>query len=95
MDVHRDPPASVMTIAAPKNRITISYDRCASDRFSSLIPGLGVKLSNDRPCRAHCSLRGRGDPPHAYGDADAGCAGQRFCCGNHFFGSRTVGSMPQ
>jgi hypothetical protein len=31
-------------------------------RFCSLIPGLGVKLSNDRPCRAHCSLRGRGEP---------------------------------
>ena len=30
-------------------------------RFCSLIPGLGVKLSN-HPCRAHCSLRGRGDP---------------------------------
>ena len=28
----------------------------------SLIPGLGVKLSNDHPCRAHCSLRGRGKP---------------------------------
>jgi hypothetical protein len=26
--------------------------------------GLGVKLSNDHPCRAHCSLRGRVDPPH-------------------------------
>ena len=31
-------------------------------RFCSLIPGLGVKLSNDHPCRAHCSLRGRGEP---------------------------------
>jgi len=31
-------------------------------RYCSLIPGLGVKLSNDRPCRAHCSLRGRGEP---------------------------------
>jgi hypothetical protein len=31
-------------------------------RFCSLIPGLGVKLSNDHPCRAHCSLRGRGGP---------------------------------
>jgi hypothetical protein len=31
-------------------------------RYCSLIPGLGVKLSNDHPCRAHCSLRGRGDP---------------------------------
>jgi transposase len=28
----------------------------------SLIPGLGVKLSNDHPCRAHCSLRDRGKP---------------------------------
>jgi putative transposase len=27
-----------------------------------LLPGLGVKLSNDHPCRAHCSLRGRGKP---------------------------------
>ena len=26
----------------------------------SLFLGLGVKLSNDHPCRAHCSLRGRG-----------------------------------
>ena len=26
------------------------------------IPGLGVKFSNDHPCRAHCSLRGRGEP---------------------------------
>jgi hypothetical protein len=33
----------------------------AIGRFCSLIPGLGVKLSNDRPCRAHCSLRGRGE----------------------------------
>ena len=33
-----------------------------SDRDCSLIPGLGVKLSNDRPCRVHCSLRGRGEP---------------------------------
>jgi hypothetical protein len=31
-------------------------------RYCSLIPGPGVKLSNDRPCRAHCSLRGRGKP---------------------------------
>ena len=31
-------------------------------RYSSLIPGLGVKLSNHHPCRAHCSLRGRGKP---------------------------------
>jgi hypothetical protein len=31
-------------------------------RICSLIPGLGVKLSNARPCRAHCSLRGRGEP---------------------------------
>ena len=30
-------------------------------RLCSLIPVLGVKLSSDRPCRAHCSLRGRGD----------------------------------
>src|SRR3954453_794460 len=34
----------------------------AIGRFCSLIPGLGVKLSNDHPCRAHCSLRGRGEP---------------------------------
>jgi hypothetical protein len=33
-----------------------------SGRFCSLIPGLGVKLFSDRPCRAHCSLRGRGEP---------------------------------
>ena len=26
----------------------------------SLFLGLGVKLSNDHRCRAHCSLRGRG-----------------------------------
>jgi hypothetical protein len=26
----------------------------------SLIPGLGVKALHDRPCRAYCSLRGRG-----------------------------------
>jgi hypothetical protein len=31
-------------------------------RFCSLIPGLGVKLSDDHPYRAHCSLRGRGEP---------------------------------
>src|SRR4029079_434977 len=33
-----------------------------SGRYCSLMPGLGVKLSNDHPCRAHCSLRGRGKP---------------------------------
>src|SRR3979411_1935304 len=32
-------------------------------RFCSLIPGLGVKLSNDHPCRPQCSLRGRARPP--------------------------------
>jgi hypothetical protein len=31
-------------------------------RSCSLIPGLGVNPSNDHPCRAHCSLRGRGGP---------------------------------
>jgi hypothetical protein len=31
-------------------------------RLCSLIPGLGVNPSNDHPCRAHCSLRGRGGP---------------------------------
>ena len=31
-------------------------------RYCSLIPGLGVKLSNNHPCRADCSLCGRGDP---------------------------------
>jgi hypothetical protein len=36
--------------------------KSACGRYCSLIPGLGVKLSNDRPCRAHCSLRGRGRP---------------------------------
>jgi hypothetical protein len=34
----------------------------ALGRFCSLIPGLGVKLSAKHPCRAHCSLRGRGEP---------------------------------
>jgi len=39
------------------------YDAMSlAGRFCSLIPGLGVKLSNNHPCRAHCSLRGRGDP---------------------------------
>ena len=31
----------------------------ATGRLCSLIPGLGVKLSNDSPCRAHCSLERR------------------------------------
>jgi len=42
----------------PIGRVGMSA-RC---RYCSLIPGLGVKLSNDHPCRAHCSLRGRGKP---------------------------------
>jgi hypothetical protein len=38
------------------------YAKSALRRLCSLIPGLGVKLSNHHPCRAHCSLRGRGKP---------------------------------
>jgi hypothetical protein len=37
-------------------------DVSAAGRFCSLIPGFGVKLSAINPCRAHCSLRGRGLP---------------------------------
>jgi hypothetical protein len=31
----------------------VSSEMC---RYCSLIPGLGVKFSNDHPCRAHCNL---------------------------------------
>ena len=40
-------------------------------RLCSLVPGLGLWLSNHHPCRAHCSLRGRGSPPQD-GVCDAG-----------------------
>jgi hypothetical protein len=36
----------------------------AKCRYCSLIPGLGVKALRAHPCRAHCSLRGRVNPPH-------------------------------
>jgi hypothetical protein len=44
------------------SKAAVAASEAALCRFCSLIPGLGVKLSNDRPCRAHCSLRGRGKP---------------------------------
>jgi len=46
---------------------TKKMQQCPGDvrfwlRICSLIPGLGVKALHDHPCRAHCSLRGRGVP---------------------------------
>jgi hypothetical protein len=64
--VLRELMAAALTLGTATSEIGIFGHRCLSQRplraDSSLIPGLGVKLSNDRPCRAQCSLRGRGEP---------------------------------
>ena len=54
-------------MAAPTNpanvkKVLANSEPSTHGRLCSLIPGLGVKLSNARLCRAHCSLRGRGEP---------------------------------
>ena len=51
-----------MSALRPEADIWAGLQHAALCRYCSLIPGLGVKLSNDHPCRAHCSLRGRGKP---------------------------------
>jgi hypothetical protein len=48
--------------ASESDRIAAQQRNDAQCRLCSLIPGFGVKLSAIIPCRAHCSLRGRGLP---------------------------------
>ena len=57
---------SPMTSGLPPNERTFSECSGTSQkcRYCSLIPGLGVKLSNDHPCRATVLSAVGVDPPH-------------------------------